>query len=125
MPPISSSRSAPESCWISPAASILAIQLLKSCVVNASSFAGHNLTVVAADRIADRCVAVRPQARRKLALDAVGEPGALKHHGRIDLNQRGACLDLGVGVRPGRDAATADERNTALRQAVNLRETGG
>src|SRR5215213_4213004 len=98
MPPISSSRLAPVTCWTSPAASIFAIQLLRSCLLTVTSRECRSLSVAAADRIREPDEAVAAQRFGELALDAADELRAFEHQRRVDLHERGAGADFLISV---------------------------
>jgi GNAT superfamily N-acetyltransferase len=51
-----------------------------------------------------------PPELGKLAADAPSEPRALIDHGAVELDQRRAGPDLGVGIGTRSDAAAADQR---------------
>ena len=54
--------------------------------------------MVGAHRVGDVREPVRPQASGEARLDAADEAGPFVDEGRIELDQRGAGADLGVGV---------------------------
>src|SRR5436190_11347764 len=61
----------------------------------------------------------------EIALDAGDEARSLEHEGGVELQQRGAGLDLDDGGGARVDAADTDQRNATLRQPVDTREHGG
>jgi len=58
-------------------------------------------------------------------LDAGDEAGTLEHQARVELQQRGAGLDLGDRRGAGVDAADADQRDAATGQPIDARQHDG
>src|SRR5690349_14040803 len=61
----------------------------------------------------------------QIAFDAGDEARSLEYEPGVELQQRGAGLDLGDGGAARVDAADTDQRNAALRQPVDARQHDG
>ena len=76
--------------------------------------------MIGADNFGDIGEAVPFQVGRQVAVDGVDQPRPFEYQRRIELHQRRARADLGVGVGPRGDAADADQRQPAFGEFVEI-----
>ena len=78
------------------------------------------LTVIGANNFGDIGEAVPFQVGRQVAVDGINQPRPFEYQRRIELHQRRAGADLGVGVGPRGDAADANQRQPAFGEFVEI-----
>ncbi len=81
--------------------------------------------MLGADRFGQAGEAVAAQQLGQAGLDPRDQPGSLVDQRRVQLHQRRAGADLGVGVGGARHPADADQRHPSFGQAVDRAKHGG
>src|SRR3546814_9210210 len=80
----------------------------------------NHRSAVRPHRPGGRGESIRLQPRGEVGLDAGDQGRAVIGERGVELDERGAGADLGVGIRAARDAADPDQRQPPLGPAIHL-----